>query len=84
MIVRIKFNLMSEIADDYRRETKARQIVGIQRKRASNGGQWGRKPAKINWRTYDELKAKGLKDHAISKVLEVDWRTLKKHINDRL
>jgi DNA invertase Pin-like site-specific DNA recombinase len=83
MIVRIKFNLMSEIADDYRRETKARQIVGIQRKRASNGGQWGRKPTKVNWRMYDDLKSKGLSDHAISKVLEMDWRTLKKCINTR-
>jgi DNA invertase Pin-like site-specific DNA recombinase len=83
MIVRIKFNLMSEIADDYRRETKARQIVGIQRKRAANGGLWGRRPAKVNWRMYDDLKSKGLSDHAISKVLNMDWRTLRKNIRDR-
>jgi DNA invertase Pin-like site-specific DNA recombinase len=83
MVTRIKFNLMSEIADDYRRETKARQIVGIQRKRAANGGIWGRREKKVNWTRYDELKAKNLSDHAISKVLEMDWRTLKKHLAGR-
>jgi DNA invertase Pin-like site-specific DNA recombinase len=79
MIVRIKFNLISEIADEERSTIKARQILGIQRKRASNGGIWGRKEARVNWRMYDELKAKGLSDNAISKVLDMDWRTLKKH-----
>ncbi len=83
MIVRIKFNLISEIADEERQTIKARQILGIQRKRASNGGIWGRKPVKVNWRMYDELKDKGLSNHAISKVLGMDWRTLKKAINDR-
>lgn len=84
MITRIKFNLISEIADEERQTIKARQILGIQRKRAENGGTWGRKPTKINWRLYDELKAKGLSDNATSKVLEVDWRTLKKCKSQRL
>ncbi len=83
MIVRIKFNLVSEIADEERQTIKARQILGIQRKRAENGGVWGRRKKRVNWKAYDELKAKGLSDHAISKVLEMNWRTLRTRIRER-
>lgn len=84
MIVRIKFNLLSEIADETRTEIKARQKLGIQRKRALNGGGWGRRKSKVDWRFYDSLKAKGLSNHAISKVLGMDWRTLRKRILERI
>jgi len=83
MITRIKFNLISEIADEERQNIKARQILGIQRKRAANGGAWGRKPTRVNWRLYKELHDKGLSDHAISKVLGMDWRTLKKRKTEK-
>lgn len=84
MIVRIKFNLVAEIADEERQTIKARQLLGIQRKRADNGGAWGRPKVKVNWRLYDELRGKGLSDHAISKVMEMDWRTLKKRLKERI
>jgi DNA invertase Pin-like site-specific DNA recombinase len=83
MATRMKFSLIGEIADEERRNIKQRQILGIQRVRAANGGAWGRRPVKVNWRMYDELKARGLSNHAISKVLDMDWRSLKKAINSR-
>lgn len=70
------------VAEQEREKIKQRQVDGMKRYRENNGT-WGRPKKKINWKQYDEYKAVGLSDHAISKIFQMDWRTLKERVKER-
>lgn len=70
------------VAEQERQKIKQRQHQGIQ-KHIKKYGTWGRKKIAINWKWYDALKAKELSDNAISKVMNVDYRTLRTRIAER-
>lgn len=70
------------VAEQERQKMKGRQRQGITR-HIEKYGTWGRAKIKVNWKWYDALKAKGLSNNAISKVMEMDNRTLKARLAER-